>query len=191
MALTETPQPELGWQAKPFSLEGVDGHTHTLESCMGENGLLVMFICNHCPYVRKQIDRIIDDTRELAEKHGVGTVAIMSNDVKRYPEDGFEKMELFATELQIPFPYVWDKTQEVAHAYGAVCTPDFFGFNKDGELQFRGRLEDGSADNANQTPELLNAMTEIAKTGKTTITQHPSIGCSIKWFPEGDPRAVA
>jgi peroxiredoxin len=191
MALTETPQPEFGTQAPNFSLEGVDGHTHTLESCMGENGLLVMFICNHCPYVRRQIDRIIDDTRELSENHGIGVVAIMSNDVKRYPEDGFEKMQLFATELQLPFPYVWDKTQEVAHAYGAVCTPDFFGFNKAGELQFRGRLEDGAADNAQPTPELLTAMKEIAATGKTTITQHPSIGCSIKWFPEGDPRAVA
>ncbi len=181
MPSTETPQANLGWKAAPFTLHGVDGKQHTLESARGPKGLLVMFICNHCPYVQKQLDRIISDARALAAE-GIGTIAIMSNDAKSYPDDSFANMQKLAHEKHFPFPYVIDETQAVARAYGAVCTPDFFGFNAGLELQYRGRLDESWSNILpNPKRELLLAMKEIVATGKGPAKQAASIGCSIKW----------
>jgi peroxiredoxin len=178
----QAPLCEFGWKAPDFDLLGVDGRRHSLDSARGPNGLLVMFICNHCPYVKAVIDRIVRDCRELAQ-HGVGSIAIMSNDPTEYPEDSFANMKALAESLAFPFPYAWDETQRVAKAYGAACTPDFFGFNSDLELQYRGRLD---ASGRNPAPpgarrELFEAMVAIARTGKGPADQTPSIGCSIKW----------
>ena len=151
MAALETPQATIGWSARPFSLKGVDGKTHALDDVKGERGLLVMFICNHCPFVKVVIDRIIRDTRELKE-HGIGGVAIMSNDTVNYPEDSFDNMRRWAKEKAFPFPYLLDATQEVARAYGAVCTPDFFGFDANLRLQYRGRIDAATPSNPRQTP---------------------------------------
>ena len=181
MARTETPVCEFGLPAPDFSLPGTDGKTHNLQSARGPNGLLVMFICNHCPYVKSVRDRIIRDVREL---HGLGihTVAIMSNDPGDYPEDSFDNMKKIAAELKFPFPYLYDETQEVAKKYGAVCTPDFFGYNKDLKLQYRGRLDDsGRSPSPAARPELLDAMRQIAATGQGPREQQQAIGCSIKW----------
>lgn len=182
MALMHTPEVETGWQAADFSLKGVDGNTYTLADIRGVNGTLVMFICNHCPYVKGIMDRLPQVMEKLQEAD-IGVVAIMSNDTENYPEDSFENMKLFAEENGFTFPYVIDETQEVARAYDAVCTPDFFGFDNNLELQYRGRL-----DSAHQHPidehtelDLLNAMLEIAENGYTDIKQTPSMGCSIKW----------
>jgi peroxiredoxin len=177
-----TPVCEFGWKARDFDLLGVDGRRHSLVSARGPNGLLLMFICNHCPYVKAVIDRIVRDCRELAT-HGIGSIAIMSNDPTDYPEDSFENMTKLSKSLALPFPYVWDETQEVARTYGAACTPDFFGFNANLELQYRGRLD---ASGRNPAPpdarrELLEAMIAIARTGKGPVDQTPSMGCSIKW----------
>ena len=181
MAALETPSVNFGWKAAPFQLPGVDGSLHTAESVRGPNGLLVMFLCNHCPYVQKQLDRIISDARLLKEE-GVGVIAIMSNDATQYPEDSFDKMSDLAREKEFPFPYVMDESQAVARAYDAVCTPDFFGFNANLELQYRGRLDESWSNMiANPERELLNAMRQIATTGKGPTVQNPSIGCSIKW----------
>jgi hypothetical protein len=140
-----------------------------------------MFICNHCPYVKAVIGRILRDTRELATL-GVGSIAIMSNDPADYPEDSWQSMERIARDLQFPFPYVLDQSQEVAKAYGAVCTPDFFGFNQALELAYRGRLDSsGRSENPEAPRELFPAMLEIARSGKGPAAQHASIGCSIKW----------
>jgi peroxiredoxin len=185
MASLETPVCNFGWRAVDFDLPGVDGKRYNLASVRRENGLLVMFICNHCPYVQAVRDRIIRDVNEL-EPHGIGAIAIMSNDPSDYPEDSFENMTRIAREYHYPFPYVWDETQEVAKAYGAVCTPDFFGFNRNLELQYRGRLDASRKEAA--PPEvrrdLFEAMLQVAQTGRGPQEQIPSIGCSIKWRVE-------
>ncbi|MDT3668774.1 MAG: thioredoxin family protein [Aromatoleum sp.] len=182
MAAMTTPVCDFGWHAPDFDLPGVDGRRHSLASARGPNGLLVMFICNHCPYVKAVIDRIIRDTRDLAS-HGIGSIAIMANDPSDYPEDSWPNMERVARELAFPFPYVMDETQAVAKAYGAVCTPDFFGFNAKLELQYRGRLDpSGRGPAAPDAPrELFDAMLQVARTGEGPRVQTPSIGCSIKW----------
>jgi len=168
-------------QAKDFDLPGVDGRRHTIGSVRGAKGLLVMFICNHCPYVKAVLDRIVRDCGELAQ-HGVGSVAVMSNDPADYPEDSFENMKRVARERAFPFPYVLDETQEVARAYGAACTPDFFGFNATLELQYRGRLDASRREAvAGARRELYEAMLEIARTGRGPKEQVPSVGCTIKW----------
>jgi peroxiredoxin len=178
----ETPVCDFGKPAPDFSLPGVDGKTWTLQDCRGENGLLVMFICNHCPYVRAIRDRIVRDTCELLD-YGVRSVAIMSNDPAEYPEDSFDNMRRVAQEFDFPFPYLWDQTQAVAKAYGAVCTPDFFGYNSALGLQYRGRLDESrkQAAPADARRELFEAMKLTAETGQGPREQTPSIGCSIKW----------
>jgi peroxiredoxin len=181
MASMETPVCDFGWKAADFALKGTDGKTYRLDDVKGPNGLLVMFICNHCPYVRAVIDRLVDDVKQLQAK-GVGAIAIMSNDTENYPDDSFENMQAFARQNGFTFPYVIDDTQEVAEAYGAVCTPDFFGFNKDLELQYRGRLDASKKEAApDARRELLEAMTQVAETGQGPREQIPSMGCSIKW----------
>jgi peroxiredoxin len=178
----ETPICDFGWKASSFTLPGVDGKTHGLEALRGPKGTLVMFICNHCPYVKAVIDRIVRDVKALAP-YGVKAIAISSNDVVHYPDDSFENMKRFAAQHGFTFPYLYDGSQEVARAYDASCTPDFFGFNDKLELQYRGRLDSsgkapGSAD---AKRELFEAMKEIASSGRGPREQIPSIGCSIKW----------
>ncbi len=182
MVRMETPVCDFGWPAPDFALPGVDGRTHTLRGVAGPNGLLVMFICNHCPYVKAVIHRIVRDVRELREL-GVGSIAIMSNDPAEYPEDSFDNMQRIARELDFPMPYVLDASQEVAKAYGAVCTPDFFGFNRDLQLQYRGRLDESRKETAPEgvRRDLFEAMREVALTGRGPAQQIPSMGCSIKW----------
>lgn len=182
MAAMTTPVCDFGWHAPDFDLPGIDGRRYSPASASGANGLLVMFICNHCPYVKAVIDRIIRDARDLAP-HGIGSIAIMANDPSDYPEDSWPNMERVARELAFPFPYVMDETQTVAKAYGAVCTPDFFGFNARLELQYRGRLDpSGRGPAAPDAPrELFDAMLQVARTGEGPRVQMPSIGCSIKW----------
>jgi len=181
MVSSETSVCNFGWKAVDFDLPGVDGKRHTLASARGPNGLLVMFICNHCPYVKAVIDRIVRDSKDLAAQ-GVGSIAIMSNDPSDYPEDSFDNMQRVARDKGLPFPYVLDETQAVAKRYGAVCTPDFFGFNAQLELQYRGRLD---ASRREAVPgarrELYEAMLQVARTGQGPRQQTPSIGCSIKW----------
>jgi peroxiredoxin len=174
----------LGWPAPQFDLPGIDGRRHTLETARGPNGLLVMFICNHSPYVRAVADKITRDAADLA-RLGIGSIAIMSNDAKTYPEDSFDNMKMFAAEHHFGFPYVIDESQEVARAYDAVCTPDFFGFARDLTLAYRGRLDASgkSADPAARR-ELYEAMAQVARTGRAPVEQVPSIGCSIKWRAE-------
>ena len=172
---------DFGWKAVDFDLPGVDDRRHTLASARGPNGLLVMFICNHCPYVKAIRARIVRDCRELAG-HGIGSIAIMSNDPAEYPEDSFETMRRVAAEAGFTFPYVLDATQAVAKAYDAVCTPEFFGFNAGLELQYHGRLDASKTspiDGAKR--ELFDAMVEIARTGKGPAEQTAALGCSIKW----------
>ncbi len=172
---------DFGWKAPEFELEGVDGRTRTLEDVRGPNGTLVMFICNHCPYVKSVISRVVRDVEKLKAK-GIGAVAVMANDTESHPEDSFENMKLFAEQHGFGFPYLIDRSQDVARAYDAVCTPDFFGFNKDLELQYRGRLDESKT-----TPvpdarrELFEAMVQIAETGDGPRDQVASMGCSIKW----------
>ena len=177
----QPPVCDFGWKALAFDLTGTDGKRYTLAEVAGPKGLLVMFICNHCPYVKAVRDRIIRDCAEL-KALGIGSVAISSNDPGDYPEDSFENMQRVARDLEFPFPYLFDETQEVAHAYGAVCTPDFFGFNKDLGLQYRGRLDASrSSPAANARRELFEAMKAVAETGRGPADQIPSMGCSIKW----------
>ena len=182
MVRMETPVCDFGWPAPDFRLSGVDGREYTLADVKGENGLLVMFICNHCPYVKAVIQRIVRDVAEL-KTQGVGAIAIMSNDPSEYPEDSFENMRRLATELAFPMPYVLDETQSVAKAYGAVCTPDFFGFNRDLALQYRGRLDESRKEAAPEgvRRDLFEAMRQVAQTGRGPQEQIPSMGCSIKW----------
>jgi len=176
-----TPVCDFGWKAVDFDLPGVDGKRHSLATARGPNGLVVMFICNHCPYVKAVIDRIVRDCAELA-RHGVGSIAVMSNDPAEYAEDSFDNMKRVATEKRFPFPYVYDETQAVARAYDAQCTPDFFGFNAKLELQYRGRLDASRKDAVpGARRELYEAMLSIARTGEGPREQTPSIGCSIKW----------
>ncbi|MDP2878096.1 MAG: thioredoxin family protein [Sulfuricella sp.] len=182
MVSLQTPVCDFGWEAPDFDLPGVDGKRYNPAAARGPKGLLVMFICNHCPYVQAIRDRLVRDCREL-QQMGINTIAIMSNDPADYPEDSFDNMKKVAQEFDFPFPYVWDESQEVAKAYGAVCTPDFFGFNADLELQYRGRL-DASRKEAAPTGarrDLFEAMKEVALTGKGPAGQIPSMGCSIKW----------
>ncbi|HEY0835209.1 MAG TPA: thioredoxin family protein [Azospirillum sp.] len=177
----ETPLCTFGWKAVDFRLPGIDGRTYTLADVRGARGTLVMFICNHCPYVQAVIDRIVRDVNDL-QAHGIGAVAIMSNDTAQYPEDGFDNMKRFAERHRFTFPYLLDDTQDVARAYDAVCTPDFFGFNADLELQYRGRLDASRKEAAANAPrELYHAMIRIAETGQGPADQIPSMGCSIKW----------
>ncbi|HFD91723.1 MAG TPA: thioredoxin family protein [Gammaproteobacteria bacterium] len=186
MVSLETPVCEFGKPAVDFALPGVDGRIWTLADCRGGKGLLVMFICNHCPYVKAIRDRLVRDTRELLD-YGIRSVAIMSNDPSEYPEDSFENMKRIAEEYRFPFPYLLDETQEVARAYGAVCTPDFFGYNSRLELQYRGRLDASRKEAAppDARRELFEAMKQIAETGEGPREQIPSMGCSIKWREEG------
>ena len=177
--------PPLGWKAKDFELEGTDGKRHRLADLRGPKGTLVMFICNHCPYVQAVLDDIIRDARELAAA-GVSSVAVMPNDTAAYPADSFENMKRLAAEKKLPFPYLIDRTQEVARAYDAACTPDFFGLDADLALQYRGRIYE--VRNRQRVPgtrrELYEAMSEIALTGMGPREQTPSMGCSIKWRSE-------
>ena len=172
---------EFGWPAVDFDLCGVDGKRYSLSSVKGKRGLLLMFICNHCPFVKSVRDRIARDARDL-QSAGIGSVAIMANDPADYPEDSFDNMRRVAEEFNFPFPYLYDETQAVAKAYGAVCTPEFYGFNSDLNLQYHGRLDESRREAVpNARRELYEAMQEIAKTGKGPQTQFASIGCSIKW----------
>jgi peroxiredoxin len=182
MVALNPPVCDFGQPAIDFDLPGTDGNRHTLASCRGPNGLLVMFICNHCPYVKAIIDRLIRDCHELAG-HGIGCVAIMSNDIAEYPEDAPDNMLRWTKELAFPFPYLFDESQEIARAYGAVCTPDFFGYNARLELQYRGRLDTSGRNPAppDARRELFEAMCEIAGSGHGPVAQTASIGCSIKW----------
>jgi len=181
MALTETPKAEIGWLAPDFELTGTDGKTYDLQSARGEKGLLIMFICNHCPFVQAVTDKIIRDVNEL-KQYGINAIAIMSNDVENYPDDSFENMKKLAEEKQFPFPYVFDETQIVAQRYGAVCTPDFFGFDHNLALAYRGRLDDsGMKHKDDGHRDLFEAMKEIALSGKSAKPQLHSIGCNIKW----------
>jgi peroxiredoxin len=177
----ETPVCDFGWKAQDFDLPGVDGRRYRLADVKGPNGLLLMFICNHCPYVQAVRARIVRDARELRE-YGVGSIAIMSNDPTDYPEDSFDNMKKVAVEWGLPFPYVLDQTQAVAKTYGAVCTPDFFGFNGNLQLQYRGRLDASRKETVPDAPrDLFDAMKQVALTGEGPREQIPSMGCSIKW----------
>ena len=181
MASLQPPVCNFGWKAQEFNLLGVDGKRYTPQNVCGKNGLLVMFICNHCPYVKSIRDRIVRDTLELLQ-YGINSIAIMSNDSAEYAEDSFENMQKVAQQYAYPFPYVWDETQQVAKDYGAVCTPDFFGFNAQLELQYRGRLDASRKEAAPDSPrDLFNAMALVAQTGKGPLEQIASMGCSIKW----------
>jgi peroxiredoxin len=181
MASIHPPVCAFGWQAPDFSLPDIDGRMVTLKESMGPNGLLVMFICNHCPYVKAILPRLIADVSEL-KSLGVNTVAIMSNDPTDYPEDSLENMRKIAKEMAFPFPYLLDETQQVAKRYDAVCTPDFFGFNNLFELQYRGRFDESRKETApNSTRDLFHAMRMVAETGQGPKEQMSSIGCSIKW----------
>ena len=183
MTLTKTPICNFGEKAKDFNLLSTENKKVSLGEVKGENGTLIMFICNHCPYVKAVIKEIVQDVKFL-ENHGIKSAAIMSNDVKNYPEDSFENMIKFSKDNNFNFPYLFDETQEIAKNYGAVCTPDFFGYNKNLELQYRGRIRElkdlkpvGSGDS-----DLYKAMKQITETGKGPKDQIPSMGCNIKWF---------
>ncbi|MBL4804122.1 MAG: thioredoxin family protein [Alphaproteobacteria bacterium] len=182
MALLHTPTDNENFQAPDFELKNIDGTMKTLADVKGEKGTVIAFICNHCPYVKAIIKRFVEDAKTLQD-NGIGVVAVMPNDTATHPADSFENMEKFATEHGFTFPYVIDETQEVARAYDAICTPDIFGFNADGELQYRGRLDSAGPDPANDSTEkeLLNAMLEIAESGQGPAKQFSSMGCSIKW----------
>lgn len=178
----QPPLCDFGWKAPDFALPATDGRVLSLQDIRGENGALIMFICNHCPYVRGVIDRIIADARAL-QAMGVGVAAICSNDAEAYPADSFDKMKQWAEELAFPFPYLHDESQAVARAYDAVCTPDFFGFDRDLGLQYRGRLDAAGKGTAapDTRRDLLEAMKQVTETGKGPEVQIPSMGCSIKW----------
>ena len=178
----ETPICDFGKKAPDFKLKSTDNKILSLNDIKGENGTLIMFICNHCPYVKAVTKEIVEDCTEL-QKFGINAVAICANDAENYPEDSFENMVEFAKKNKFNFPYLNDETQEIAKNYGAVCTPDFFGYNKNLELQYRGRLRELK----NLIPvkeglsDLLKAMKQIAETGNGPESQVPSAGCSIKW----------
>jgi peroxiredoxin len=181
MASINPPVCDFGWQAPEFNLFSTQNASVSLTTSMGLNGILVMFICNHCPYVKAILPRLIQDCYEL-KTYGINTLAIMSNDSDAYPEDGFENMKKIASEMNFSFPYLLDESQSVAKAFGAVCTPDFFGFNNKGELQYRGRFDESRKETApNSTRELFKAMKLIAETGQGPKDQLASIGCSMKW----------
>ena len=183
MTLTKTPICDFGKKADFFELKSIENKLISLNDIKGKNGTLIMFICNHCPYVKAVIDDIVDDCKNL-EKEEIKSVAIMSNDQKNYPEDSFEKMISFSKKYKFNFPYLVDETQKVAKTYDAVCTPDFFGYNANLELQYRGRIRElkNLKPVKNNDSDLIKAMRLIAKTGKGPENQIPSMGCSIKWF---------
>ncbi|MGH1439035.1 MAG: thioredoxin family protein [Cellvibrionaceae bacterium] len=172
----------IGWQANSFQLNDADGNTYYLNELMGEKGLVIAFICNHCPYVKSIIERLVADAKVLQTK-GINFVAINANDYEAYPEDSPAMMKQFAQQHQFYFPYLIDEDQQVAKSFGAVCTPDFFGLNKKGELQYRGRLDNLGihGDPSKRMPDLINAMSQIADDNVGPTEQMPSIGCSIKW----------
>jgi len=177
-----TPICDFGWKAPDFTLPGTDGKTYTLKDVAAPKGTLLMFICNHCPYVLAVRDRMIRDAKEL-QGLGIGVAAICSNDADKYPDDSLEGMRKVAEELDLPFPYLHDEDQSVAKAYDAVCTPDFFGFDAGLGLQYRGRL-DASRKEAGPPDlrrDLFEAMKQVAETGHGPQEQIPSMGCSIKW----------
>jgi len=182
MTLTETPVCNFDEKAIDFKLLGTDQKIWSLADCAGDNGTLVMFICNHCPYVKAIQTELVKDTLKLIEA-GIKSVAIMSNDPEDYPEDSFENMKKISDKYGFPFPYLFDESQEIAKAYNAVCTPDFFGFNKSLKLQYRGRFDSSGmqAKKKGMEHDLLEAMLQVAKTSKGPKEQNPSIGCSIKW----------
>ena len=183
MALTETPICNFGEKAKNFNLKSTENKKVSLDDIRGDNGTLIMFICNHCPYVKAVVKDIVEDVKFLYTL-GIKSAAIMSNDVKNYPDDSFENMISFSKLHNFTFPYLIDETQKTANEYGAVCTPDFFGYNKNLELQYRGRIRELK----NLKPvkqgesDLKKAMEMVAKTGKGPANQIPSMGCNIKWF---------
>ena len=183
MVLTKTPICNFGEKAHDFDLRGIDGKNYSLKECMGKNGMLIKFICNHCPYVKAIIKDLVKEINDLMN-FGINSVAIMSNDTKNYPEDSFENMKLFAERNNFNFPYLIDETQEIAKKYGAVCTPDFFGYNHELKLQYRGRFRElrelkpvikGDSD-------LKLAMKLISKSQNGPKVQIPSMGCNIKWI---------
>ncbi len=178
----EIPAAKLGIGAPDFRLPATDGRDYALADVAGERGTVVVFICNHCPYVKAVAPRMVADARTLAAE-GIGFVAISSNDASRYPQDSFEKMKAFAAEHGFEFPYLHDESQTVARAYEAVCTPDFFGLDADGVIAYRGRLDAGRTDRPppGAKRELVDAMRMIAATGRGPVEQWPSVGCSIKW----------
>ena len=177
----ETPICDFGWKAVDFSLPDLDGTTVSLNEVRGEHGTLIVFICNHCPYVKAIVDRLVADAKAL-QQSGIGVAAIMSNDYTAYPDDAPARMKDFADEHGFTFPYLLDESQEVARAYDAICTPDFFGFNRDLELQYRGRLDASRRDPVpDARRELVEAMQQIAETGAGPRDQVPSMGCTIKW----------
>ena len=183
MALTKTPVCDFGKKAEDFKLKSIDNKIISLNDIKGDKATLIMFICNHCPYVKAIIKELSKECEEL-RKDGVNSIAIMSNDTKNYPEDSFDNMIKFSQNHNFNFPYLFDETQEIAKNYGAVCTPDFFGYNKNLELQYRGRIRElkdlkpvGSGDS-----DLYKAMKQIAETGNGPKDQIPSMGCNIKWF---------
>jgi peroxiredoxin len=172
---------DFGWKAQDFALKSVDGKLYSLADVRGSHGTLVVFICNHCPYVKASIDRIVAEANALREI-GVGTIAVMPNDTQAYRDDSFENMKAFSARHKFTFPYVIDETQAVARAYDAHCTPDFFGFNAKDQLQYRGRLDASRMTAvANARRDLFEAMRQIAETGEGPRQQFPSMGCSIKW----------
>ncbi len=178
---TESPAGELGVAAPAFSLPATDGRMLTLDDVRGKRGLVVVFMCNHCPYVKGALPHLVRDAKELATL-GVGVVAINSNDAVMYPDDSFERMAWFATDWNLPFPYLYDETQQVARAYGAVCTPECFGFDADLRLRYRGRIDASRKDPVEDAPrDLFDAMREIARSGVGPDRQYPALGCSIKW----------
>lgn len=185
MVLMHTPLVDTSMDAIDFNLPATDGKTYTLAEAKGEKGTLVMFICNHCPYVVGIQDRFVD-TLKTVQDLGIGVVAISANDAERYPADSFDNMKVFAEENGFTFPYLYDESQATARAYDAVCTPDFFAFNAEGKLQYRGRLDSAGKDaaDADTVPELLNAMKQMAESGTCPAEQTPSMGCSIKWKEE-------
>lgn len=182
MVTTKAPICDFGWKAPDFNLTGIDGKSHTLDDIKGPNGTLIMFICNHCPYVKAIVDRLVRDVTELQAK-GIGAVAIMANDYVNYPDDAPDKMREFAAANGFTFPYLIDETQDVARAYDAVCTPDFFGFDAGLGLQYRGRLDESGRQPAppDVRRELFEAMSQVAETGRGPEDQTASMGCSIKW----------
>lgn len=181
MGLKYTPKSNCE-TAADFSLKGVDEKLWTFDKAMGPEGLVVLFICNHCPYVKSIRKQLVTDAIDLMNM-GVNVVAIMSNDIEKYPEDSFENMQIVANEYKFPFPYLIDETQEVAKAYGAVCTPDIFGIDTDGVIKYRGRLNAAGIDIPHEglNRDLVDAMNEMVETGDIKSKQYPSMGCSIKW----------
>ena len=183
MALTKTPVCDFGKKAEDFKLKSINNKVITLADVKGEKATLIMFICNHCPYVKAIIKDLVDDCNEL-KKIGINSAAICSNDVKNYPDDSFEKMIEFAKENNFKFPYLHDDTQEIARKYNAVCTPDFFAYNNKLELQYRGRIRElkDLKPTRNGDSDLLIALKQISQTGKGPKNQIPSMGCNIKWI---------